>query len=141
MIDLYLDKNKILDWFSITELNRLPKLNKLKFSKNPLLQSENEGSSRQEKIILYCLSISFLNLYRGIIIAKLKNLSELNRTKVTATERRGSEIDYLKIYGKLWKESGGHQDPVKSNVSKEFLKEHPRYQELINSKKNQISKN
>ncbi|CAD5125689.1 DgyrCDS13896 [Dimorphilus gyrociliatus] len=115
LYDLYLDKNQIADWFSITELRRLPSLQKLKFSKNPLLTEEVEKTARQ------------------IIVAKLKNLIDLNRTPVTKVERRGSELDYLKIYGKEWRASGGHQDPSKNNPSKEFTTEHPRYQELIDT--------
>lgn len=49
-------------------------------------------------------------------------------------ERRGAEIDYLKRFGSLWLESGGHQDVTKDNTSRGFMLEHPRYKELIKSK-------
>ncbi len=43
-------------------------------------------------------------------------------------------MDYLKNNGQAWKEAGGHQDPAKNNPSQEFLHNHPRYQQLIDSK-------
>lgn len=33
----------------------------------------------------------------------------------------------------MWRQSGGHQDPQKNKPSEQFLRDHPRYQELIDS--------
>ena len=61
-------------------------------------------------------------------------LSKLNICfQIEPGERIGCEVDYRKIFGKKWRESGGHQDPAKNKPSEEFLEEHPRYMELIES--------
>ena len=56
-------------------------------------------------------------------------------SQITQEERKGAEVDYRKYYGQAWKDAGGHQDPVQNKPSADFVKEHPRYQELIESKK------
>ena len=48
-------------------------------------------------------------------------------------ERKGAEIDYLKLYGPEWRKSGGNQDPAKNNPSAEFQSRHPRFQALVDS--------
>lgn len=50
-----------------------------------------------------------------------------------AEERQGAEYDYLKMFGKEWKEAGGHQEPDKNHPSQEFCDKHPKYQKLIHS--------
>lgn len=52
----------------------------------------------------------------------------LNATEISATERRGAEYDYLKKYGLEWL---AVKDTEKRD---EFLEEHNRYLELIESK-------
>ena len=54
-------------------------------------------------------------------------------TQVTEQERKGAEIDYLKLYGPLWLKSGGHQDPAKNNPTAQFQSQHPRFQALVDS--------
>ena len=51
--------------------------------------------------------------------------------KVSTQERKESEIDYLKRYGSDWIKSGGSQDPSNNNPSPEFIKDHPRFEELV----------
>lgn len=49
-------------------------------------------------------------------------------------ERSGAELDYLRMFGKEWRDSGGHQDPTKNKPSQEFTLNHPRYQSCIDGK-------
>lgn len=49
--------------------------------------------------------------------------------QVTDKERRGSELDYIKMFGKEWLEAGGP-----GQTSTQFTEQHPRYQNLIKSK-------
>ena len=53
--------------------------------------------------------------------------------QVDTDTRKGAEVDYLKKFGKEWKNSGGNQDPDKNHPSREFLLSHPRYPDLLAS--------
>lgn len=50
-------------------------------------------------------------------------------TQVLPEERRGAELDYLKLFGEEWLKAGGP-----GPVSDEFLRKHPRYLQLVKSK-------
>ncbi|EFA01432.2 Tubulin-specific chaperone E-like Protein [Tribolium castaneum] len=100
-------KNLIREWRSVAELNRLESLENLRFSKNPITESEEPDTIHQ------------------IIIAKIANLKILNGVEIEATERRGAEYDYMKKYGLEWLEAKG------TNKEADFLKTHNRYLELI----------
>jgi hypothetical protein len=63
----------------------------------------------------------------------LYHLFALGYIKVTPEERRDAEIDYLKRFGPDWVKSGGSQDINKSKPSEEFLKNHPRFQDILKS--------
>ena len=52
-------------------------------------------------------------------------------SQATVEERRGAEVDYIKMFGTEWKASGGHQDPAQNKPSADFCNKHPRYQEII----------
>ena len=54
--------------------------------------------------------------------------------QIVFDERRGSERDYLKRFGKEWKKEGGSTDPAKNKPSQEFVAKHPRYQYFAESK-------
>lgn len=49
--------------------------------------------------------------------------------QVLPEERRGAELDYLKLFGEEWLKAGGP-----GPVSNEFLHNHPRYLQLVESK-------
>ncbi|ESO94310.1 hypothetical protein LOTGIDRAFT_189635 [Lottia gigantea] len=110
---LYLHRNKISDWSSINELGKLKNLKELMFLFNPITESETMETVRQ------------------LQIAKIPTLTLLNRTEILAEERKGAEIDYLKRYGQQWRDSGGSQDSEKNKPSDEFIKQHPRYQFIL----------
>lgn len=108
-----INHNSIAEWSSINELNKLQCLDDLRMKGNPLSKSCTEETFRQ------------------LLISKLKHLKVCNRTEVSQQERKESERDYLKRYGLEWVKAGGSQDPSKNKPSADFIKEHPRYLELI----------
>ncbi|XP_078397826.1 tubulin-specific chaperone E isoform X1 [Cetorhinus maximus] len=111
---LAIDKNRISEFSTVNELNKLQSLEQLKFSDYAMVEREKNAKT-----------------VRQLIIAKLGHLNVLNRTEISADERKGAELDYRKRFGKDWLKAGGHQDPEKNRPDKEFCAEHPRYQELI----------
>ncbi|XP_013145467.1 PREDICTED: tubulin-specific chaperone E [Papilio polytes] len=105
---LFLNRNQINDWRSISELDKLRNLKKLYFLKNPIQNSEDYDTTSQ------------------LVIAKIGTLQELNGSIITRELRRGAEYDYLKRYGAEWK-LAQEQDAHK----KAFDTEHCRFQELL----------
>lgn len=105
---LFLNRNRINDWRSVSELNKLKSLKRLYFLKNPVQNNEDYDTVSQ------------------IIIAKIENLQELNGSLITRELRRGAEYDYMKRYGAEWK-------LVQSDMQKKlaFDIEHCRFQELV----------
>ncbi|RMZ96709.1 tubulin-specific chaperone E [Brachionus plicatilis] len=123
---LSLNENKINNWKSINELNKLKSLEELMFKLNPLCNTENDGTLRQ------------------MIISKISSLRMFNRTRVERDERIGderksSEIDYLKKFAKQWYEireaiNSAESVDVKNNFEQklsDFYFDHPRYLELV----------
>ncbi|XP_072354601.1 tubulin-specific chaperone E isoform X2 [Scyliorhinus torazame] len=111
---LAIDKNQISEFSTVNELNKLQSLEQLKFSHYAMVEHEKNAKT-----------------VRQLIIAKLGHLNVLNRTEISADERKGAELDYRKRFGKDWMKAGGHQDPEKNRPDQEFCAEHPRYQALI----------
>ncbi|EFN86898.1 tubulin-specific chaperone E [Harpegnathos saltator] len=105
---LHISENHISEWQSISELDKLPKLEDLKFRENPILKNEISETARQ------------------LVIARIARLKMLNGTEILYDERRGAEYDYLKLYLPKWQEN-------ESNTDKRtlFLNEHPRYPILV----------
>ncbi|KAL7060297.1 hypothetical protein AAHC03_09767 [Spirometra sp. Aus1] len=96
--------NLLEDWESVDELARLPALTTLILRQNPILLNFTPETARQE------------------IIARLPGLKSLNFLEVSAEERRGAELDYLKRYSKTWKDA---QENV--NTKATFAKQHPAF--------------
>ncbi|KAG6463920.1 hypothetical protein O3G_MSEX014154 [Manduca sexta] len=105
---LFLSRNRINDWRSISELNKLKCLRKLYFLKNPIQNTEDYDTGSQ------------------LIIAKIGTLQELNGSTITRELRRGAEYDYMKRYGAEWKLA---QDDV--SKKRTFDVEHSRFTELV----------
>ncbi|XP_041353725.1 tubulin-specific chaperone E-like [Gigantopelta aegis] len=110
---LLVNNNRISEWSSINELNKLYSLTEVQLRGNPLMSTNSDETVRQ------------------LLIAKIGGLQTCQKTQVLAKERRGAEIDYLKRFGPDWVKAGGNEDSAKNNVSPEFLQQHPRYMELI----------
>ncbi|VDM34735.1 unnamed protein product [Hydatigera taeniaeformis] len=84
MTQLAIRDNLISDWESVNAMAQLPSLTNLIVSQNPILSSTTPETARQE------------------LIARLPKLKSLNRQEIERDERRGSELDFLKRYGKAW---------------------------------------
>ncbi|NWX60034.1 TBCE protein, partial [Promerops cafer] len=107
---LAINDNKISQWSSINELDKLPSLRALQCNNNPFMDTEKNPETLIQ-----------------LIIAKISQLEVLNNCEILPAERRGAELDYRKIFGKDWLEAGGHWNPEKNKPSEEFLAAHPRY--------------
>lgn len=107
--NLNLDQNRVSEWRVVNELGRLRALEQFSCRGNPLKSSD--GNHRT------CTQL---------LIAKLPRVSLLNGTKVEAEDRRGAELDYIKLFGEEWLKAGG-----RSQLSPDFIRDHPRYQALV----------
>ncbi|NWU89937.1 TBCE protein, partial [Upupa epops] len=110
---LSIKDNKISQWSSINELDKLLSLRSLQCHNNPLMDTEKNPET-----------------LRQLIIAKISQLEVLNKSEILPAERKGAELDYRKIFGNDWLAAGGNWDPEKNNPSPEFLAAHPRYPSL-----------
>lgn len=107
--NLNLDQNSVSEWSVVNELAKLRSLEQFFCRRNPLKSSD--GNHRT------CTQL---------LIAKLPQVSLLNGTEVQAEDRRGAELDYIKLFGEAWLKAGG-----RSQLSPDFITDHPRYQDLI----------
>ncbi|XP_010290810.1 PREDICTED: tubulin-specific chaperone E [Phaethon lepturus] len=113
---LAINDNKISQWSSINELDKLPSLRSLQCHNNPFMDTEKNPET-----------------LRQLIIAKISQLEVLNKSELYnyithhSSERKGAELDYRKIFGNDWLAAGGSWDPDKNKPSEEFLAAHPRY--------------
>uniref|UniRef100_A0A8D3BHC9 Tubulin-specific chaperone E n=1 Tax=Scophthalmus maximus TaxID=52904 RepID=A0A8D3BHC9_SCOMX len=99
----------VCQWFVVDELDKLPSLVKLSCRGNRLTSSDGNRKTADQ-----------------ILIAKLGRLVILNGCTIHPKERRGAELDYMKIFGGEWLKSGG-----RSQTSTEFAHQHPRFQSLV----------
>ncbi|KAG7273947.1 hypothetical protein CRUP_021231, partial [Coryphaenoides rupestris] len=137
--ELYVSEN------DITQLSRpldvLQDLRVLDLSSNPLVQDSILSLAhltRLENLNLSSTSLSVLEFpdlandltpqtTSQIITAKLGCLAVLNKNLVQPEDRRGAELDYIKMFGEEWLKCGGQSD-----ASAQFSRMHPRYRTLIN---------
>uniref|UniRef100_A0A8B9BLM1 Tubulin-specific chaperone E n=1 Tax=Anser brachyrhynchus TaxID=132585 RepID=A0A8B9BLM1_9AVES len=110
---LAINDNKISQWSSINELEKLPSLRSLQCHNNPLMDTEKNPET-----------------LRQLIIAKISQLEVLNKSEILPAERKGAELDYRKIFGKEWLAAGGNWNPERNKPSGEFRAAHPRYAAL-----------
>ncbi|XP_068582899.1 tubulin-specific chaperone E [Cebidichthys violaceus] len=109
LMKLNLDGNNISEWCVIDELGKLPSLSHFSCRGNQLVSSDGN-----------------LKTANQLLIAKLGQLVFLNNCEILHKERRGAEIDYIKMFGEEWLKAGGRSQP-----STQFISEHPRYLSLI----------
>ncbi|KAG5892920.1 hypothetical protein JTB14_006235 [Gonioctena quinquepunctata] len=108
LAQLNLNNNLISEWQSIGELDKLKNLDHLRFTKNPILETENLATREQ------------------IIVARIEKLKKLNGRRILDEEKRGAEYDYIKKYGLEWLKVRNTSD------EENFQKGHNRFSELIN---------
>ncbi|KAF3688159.1 Tubulin-specific chaperone E Tubulin-folding cofactor E [Channa argus] len=106
---LNLDQNNITEWCVVDELAKLPSLVKFSCRENRLVSSDGNPKTATQ-----------------MLIAKLGQLIILNSCEIHPEERRGAELDYIKMFGEEWLKAGGP-----SQTSSQFTSQHPRYQILI----------
>ncbi|XP_041642028.1 tubulin-specific chaperone E isoform X1 [Cheilinus undulatus] len=107
--NLYLDHNSISEWSVVDELAKLPSLLKLSCLSNRLASKDGNPQTATQ-----------------LLIAKMGRLVVLNRCEIHPDERRGAELDYLKMFGEEWLKAGGGRQP-----DSQFTHQHPRYLTLI----------
>lgn len=104
---LCIANSKLKEWKSISALESVPNLKILIMMGCALFDLESAETGRQ------------------LVIARIAQLQNLNRTFIDAQERRGAEIDYLKKYGLAYLDS--RDDPA---LSAKFEADHPSYMRL-----------
>lgn len=107
--NLNLDHNRVSEWSVVTELGKLRALEQFSFRGNPLKSSDGNHRTLNQ-----------------LLIASLPRVSLLNGTEVQAEDRRGAELDYIKLFGEAWLKAGG-----RSQLSPNFVADHPRYPDLV----------
>lgn len=107
--NLYLDQNAISEWRVVDELAKLACLEKLSCLGNRLESRDGNPKTATQ-----------------LLIAKLGRVDFLNRCKIQPDERRGAELDYLKMFGGEWLKVKGD-----GQLESQFTCEHPRYLSLI----------
>ncbi|KFQ83437.1 Tubulin-specific chaperone E, partial [Phoenicopterus ruber ruber] len=110
---LAINDNKISQWSSINELDKLPSLRSLQCHNNPFMDTEKNPET-----------------LRQLIIAKISQLEVLNKSEVRDISTNCRKLDYRKIFGSDWLAAGGNWNPDKNKPSEEFLAAHPRYPSL-----------
>ncbi|CAG5946433.1 unnamed protein product [Menidia menidia] len=106
---LNLKSNNITEWSVVNELAKLPCLMRLYCRGNRLESSDGNPKTADQ-----------------MLIAKLGTLVFLNNCQITPEERRGAELDYIKMFGEEWLKAGGP-----GQAGPDFTSQHPRYQSLI----------
>ncbi|XP_068444797.1 tubulin-specific chaperone E [Clinocottus analis] len=101
--------NNITEWCVVDELGKLPSLTHFLCSGNQLVSSDGNPKTVNQ-----------------LLVAKLEKLAFLNNCEVHHKERRGAELDYIKMFGEEWLKAGGGSQP-----STQFIAQHPRYLRLI----------
>ncbi|XP_062244659.1 tubulin-specific chaperone E isoform X2 [Platichthys flesus] len=107
--EVNLNDNNITEWCVVDELAKLGSLKKLSCRGNRLTSCDGNRKTADQ-----------------ILIAKLGQLVTLNNCQIHPEERRGAELDYIKMFGGEWLKTGG-----RSQTSDQFTLQHPRYQSLI----------
>uniref|UniRef100_A0A7N9AR12 Tubulin-specific chaperone E n=1 Tax=Mastacembelus armatus TaxID=205130 RepID=A0A7N9AR12_9TELE len=96
-------------WAVVDELAKLPGLVQFSCRGNRLVSSDGNPKTANQ-----------------MLIAKLGRLVVLNSCEIYPEDRRGAELDYIKMFGEEWLKSGG-----RSQSNTQFTCQHPRYQSLI----------
>ncbi|XP_055078422.1 tubulin-specific chaperone E [Periophthalmus magnuspinnatus] len=107
--NLNLDHNNISEWRVVNELSKLRSLVQFSCKRNHLKAPDGNHRTTSQ-----------------LLIAKLGRLLVVNSCEIKQEERRGAELDYIKMFGEAWLKAGG-----RVQLSPDFITDHPRYQDLI----------
>ncbi|KAJ8678996.1 hypothetical protein QAD02_014783 [Eretmocerus hayati] len=108
LTQLHVSDNMIDNWQSVSELEKLEKLQDLKFRENPVLRNQSLETGIQ------------------LVIARITSLKYLNGTEISPLEKRGAEYDYLKLFALDWKNS---EKDTQRRI--DFITHHPRFPSLV----------
>ncbi|KAL1420062.1 hypothetical protein MTO96_024647 [Rhipicephalus appendiculatus] len=111
LVTLNLHNNRLEEWVSIAELNKLASLEDLVVKGNPVTVREKR------------------HITRSLIVSHLGKLQLLDRMAVTREERREAGIFYVNRFFPLWVQCGGTAEG--GTPSPEFVREHPRFLSLL----------
>ena len=98
-----------LQWSSLNELNKLPRLSNLKSS----------------------FDASKDLFFAEFTCARVRRLTTLNHTRFSPKEKRDFELYYLKSFSDDYYESGGTEDPAQAQLTEAFVRKHPTYMEIV----------
>lgn len=116
----------MLQWESIGALNKLSNLEDLRLLRNPILETESEGT-RTQIIIARIATLKVIDGFTILYDIYFCLFKVLNATEILDSERKGAEYDYLKKYGLEW------LSVKNTDKEREFLEKHNRYLEFIQS--------
>ncbi|XP_064484651.1 tubulin-specific chaperone E-like isoform X2 [Ornithodoros turicata] len=111
LVSLNLHNNRLEDWSSIAELNKLRSLQVLIVMGNSVIVRELRGVKRY------------------LVISHLCTLQLLDRIEITKMERREAALYYINRFYPLFLESGG--SPEGRSPSRDFVRQHPRFTQLL----------
>lgn len=110
LVSLNLNSNRLEEWSSIAELDKLSRLEELVVKGNPVTVREKR------------------HMTRYLLVAYLGSLKVLDRMEISPVERREAGILYVNRFYPLWQQCGGD---TAAGPTKEFLRLHPRFSSLL----------
>lgn len=112
LVSLNLRNNRLEEWSSIVELDKLARLEDLIVNGNPVTVRERR------------------HMTRSFLLAQLGDLRLLDRTEISKSERREAALFYVNRIFPLWIQCGGTEEG-EGTPSAEFTKLHPRFRSLL----------
>lgn len=111
LVSLNLHNNRLEEWSSIAELNKLRGLRSLIVKGNSVVVKELRGVSR------------------FLVIAHVGGLRELDRIEISKVEKREAALYYVNRFYPLWLQHGGTAEG--GSPSRDFVRQHPTFMQLL----------
>ncbi|CAN8009263.1 unnamed protein product [Ixodes pacificus] len=112
LVALNLRNNRLEEWSSLVELDKLARLDDLIVNGNPVTVRERR------------------HVTRSLLLAQLGNLKLLDRTEISKMERREAGLFYVNRVFPLWIQCGGTAEG-EGTPTAEFTRLHPRFRALL----------
>uniref|UniRef100_A0A131XQE3 Tubulin-specific chaperone E n=1 Tax=Ixodes ricinus TaxID=34613 RepID=A0A131XQE3_IXORI len=112
LVSLNLRNNRLEEWSSLVELDKLARLDDLIVNGNPVTVRERR------------------HVTRSLLLAQLGNLKLLDRTEISKMERREAGLFYVNRVFPLWIQCGGTAEG-EGTPTAEFTRLHPRFRALL----------